>query len=580
MLFAALVIAIISPLLGAIGIRSESVAQLVVGITVTIGVGYWGGRLLARKPVHGSSHRRGAVVTDGIEAAELGGSVTLGGIPIRLEDETKHFKFIGTTGTGKSTAIRELLSAGLARGDRAVIADPDGGYLRNFYDADRGDVILNPFDPDSLKWSLFGEIQNDYDVEQLAHSLIPENGASDRTWIGYARTFFSAVVHQSLMGDFRDDKEIFRLLTFAPVKELKSMLHGTAAGPFLETGNEKMFGSVRSITTSAVAALEYTCRQQAPLFSVREWVRMGAAREAGGQGGVLFIPYKAGEIAALRSVISAWMRLAIFEAMNRDDADQRLWFIVDELDALGEIDGLKDALARLRKFGGRCVLGFQSIAQVSGTYGKAAADTIVENCGNTLILRCSASEQGGTSQFASRLIGQREVMHTTRSQTRRSTEWLGSTTTSQHIGIEPAVMASEIERLADLEGYLKIASGADWIRVKLRTVPYPAKGRGRRQGRTTEVQSSSDTPPDTGSSAQGASQAEGGSDTSRTSATRAESIATTSVSTDRPQAASAKPVAKRKRNSPARASKPGKAEGDAAPDTTNAARQAKGEGSP
>src|SRR5580700_2271610 len=72
------------------------------------------------------------------------------------------------------------------------------------------------------------------------------------------------------------------------------------------------------------------------------------------------------------------------------------------------IDGLKDALARLRKFGGRCCLGFQSAAQVSSTYG-GDAQTIVENCSNTLILRCSASEHGGTSQFASRLIGEREV---------------------------------------------------------------------------------------------------------------------------------------------------------------------------
>jgi hypothetical protein len=71
--------------------------------------------------------------------------------------------------------------------------------------------------------------------------------------------------------------------------------------------------------------------------------------------------------------------------------------------------GLKDALARLRKFGCRCVLGFQSIAQVSSTYG-SAAQTIVENCGNTLILRCSGSENGGTSQFASRLIGDREIV--------------------------------------------------------------------------------------------------------------------------------------------------------------------------
>src|SRR5262249_27105005 len=140
----------------------------------------------------------------------------------------------------------------------------------------------------------------------------------------------------------------------------------------------------------------------------------------------LFIPYMAGEIAALRSLISAWVRIAIFEAMDLGEGDQRLGFIVDELDALGPIDGLKDALARLRKFGGRTVIGFQSIAQVSGTYGKAAADTIVENCGNTLILRCSASERGGTSEFASKLIGQREVMHKTRSESRLSHQWLAS----------------------------------------------------------------------------------------------------------------------------------------------------------
>ena len=45
------------------------------------------------------------------------------------------------------------------------------------------------------------------------------------------------------------------------------------------------------------------------------------------------------------------------KAMSRPEGDQRLWFVIDELDALGNIDGLKDALARLRKFGGRCVLG-------------------------------------------------------------------------------------------------------------------------------------------------------------------------------------------------------------------------------
>src|SRR2546423_7612747 len=118
------------------------------------------------------------------------------------------------------------------------------------------------------------------------------------------------------------------------------------------------------------------------------------------------------------------MRLSIFEAMSQPEGDQRLWFVVDELDALGQIDGLKDALARLRKFGGRCVLGFQSIAQVSGTYGQGEAQTIVENCGNTLILRCSGSDHGGTANFATRLIGQREVVRVTRSRSRRALEGL------------------------------------------------------------------------------------------------------------------------------------------------------------
>jgi type IV secretory pathway TraG/TraD family ATPase VirD4 len=56
---------------------------------------------------------------------------------------------------------------------------------------------------------------------------------------------------------------------------------------------------------------------------------------------------------SLRALMATWLRLAIFEAMNGPEGDPRLWFVIDELDALGAIDGLKDALARVRKFGGR-----------------------------------------------------------------------------------------------------------------------------------------------------------------------------------------------------------------------------------
>lgn len=99
--------------------------------------------------------------------------------------------------------------------------------------------------------------------------------------------------------------------------------------------------------------------------------------------------------------------------------------------------------------------------------GMAMANRIVENCGNTLILRCSGSDHGGTANFASRLIGQREVVRTSRSHSRRPTDFLSSTTLSEHVGIEPAVMDSQIEQLPDLSGYLKFASVPDWQRVSL-----------------------------------------------------------------------------------------------------------------
>jgi hypothetical protein len=467
------------PVLRGLGIANGGLMQFAIGIGLYAAVGYAGGRVIAKSSRGTQPHRRGALIADQAEqqqsrdtsrersvershAASMRGrrnTLTLAGMPIPIQDETKHFKLIGTTGTGKSTAIREMLGGALERGDRAIVADPDGGYLRRFYSERRGDVILNPFDERSARWDLYGEITNDYDVAQLARSLIPDQEGSERSWRAYGRTFLEAVVRQTRDAGIRDVKELHDVLVVADTRELKTLLAGTPAQPFLDDHNIRMFDSIRSVTASAMDALQYVGQQKGAPLSVRNWVQSGT--------GVLFIPYQAGQIPALRSIISAWMRLAIFETMSREEGDRPLWFVVDELDALGQIDGLKDALARLRKFGGRCVLGFQSVAQVSGTYGRAEAQTIVENCGNTLILRCSASERGGTSGFASQLIGQREVIRTTESRSRQPFRLLSTITRSEHFNIEPAVLDSEIEQLPDLRGFLKLASRPEWRRVAL-----------------------------------------------------------------------------------------------------------------
>jgi len=419
-------------------------------------------------------HRRGARVLEGRAARRAArrrrraasAGLSLARVPLTLSDESRHFKLIGTTGSGKSTAIAGLLGAALARGDRAVIADADGGYRARFFDRRRGDIILNPFDAASVRWDPFAELRTDWDIEQLGGSLIPgcEDPAS-REWRGYARTLLCALLRACHRSGRRDVAELWRLLTVAPVTELRGLVAGSPAQPFLDPENARMFASIRSVAGAAAAALEHLQQVRARSFAIRDWVSAGH--------GALFMPYAASQIAALRSIIATWVRLAIFQAMEHPGQDQRLWFVVDELDALGQIDGLKDALARLRKFGGRCVLGFQSIAQVSATYGVGDAQAMIENCLTTLILRCSGSEHGGTSQFAARLIGEREVL---RRQIVHGHDREGlfgaragrrSTSSSVQHALEPAVLPAQLEQLPDFCGYLKTASAPQWLRVRV-----------------------------------------------------------------------------------------------------------------
>ena len=152
--------------------------------------------------------------------------------------------------------------------------------------------------------------------------------------------------------DAANPRELWRLLTAASPEELRPVVAGTPAQPFLDPDNARMFGSIRSVAVSAMAALEYMQSQRAAPFSVRQWVR----RANDSRRAVHSVQGRADRGAPLddRDLDAA---RDIRGDERRGGSRPALWFVVDELDALGAIDGLKDALARLRKFGGRCVLG-------------------------------------------------------------------------------------------------------------------------------------------------------------------------------------------------------------------------------
>jgi hypothetical protein len=77
-------------------------------------------------------------------------------LPLPFFSEVQHFLFHGTTGSGKSSGIRELLYQIRERGERALVYDKSCNFVEEFYQA-KDDHLMNPFDECGVAWSLWKE---------------------------------------------------------------------------------------------------------------------------------------------------------------------------------------------------------------------------------------------------------------------------------------------------------------------------------------------------------------------------------------------------------------------------------------
>lgn len=393
------------------------------------------------------------------------GRVTLAGVPLSREDETMHVAAIGATGSGKSTALRALMSDAMLRGDRHIVADPEGTAMTVF--RKEGDIILNPFHPECARWDLLAEIEAPSDYAFLAASLLPHLGRGDQDqWITYAQQLLAGALENFVTLELGGSDEFVAMMGSGKIEELQALCAGTPASRYFEPGGERMLASILGTLAPAIGHLRMIASARGASFSVRRWIREGE--------GSLWIPYTANQIAALRGLASCWMNIAILETLSLEpSSERRIWFHVDELDALGRIEGLQDAQARLRKFGGCVAIGFQSFAQVKAVYGEGAR-TIIENCGNLLILRSGSSEDGGTAKLASELIGAREVERDDLSRSRARGKYATQSMSMQtKRSVDDVMLASEITQLGILEGFVKRATHPRWIRIR---VPYGGFG--------------------------------------------------------------------------------------------------------
>ncbi len=145
-------------------------------------------------------------------------------IPRRLE--ASHIELIGDTGSGKSSAIRQILRQVQERGETAIVYDPAMEFVSEFYSPARGDLILNPLDSRCPYWGLGDELDRDETATTIAAAFLPEKE--------YEKEFFTDAprrVPAHLLKRKPQPRDLLRWMS--DPEQIAFMVRGTPLGSWL-----------------------------------------------------------------------------------------------------------------------------------------------------------------------------------------------------------------------------------------------------------------------------------------------------------------------------------------------------------
>ncbi len=280
-------------------------------------------------------------------------SCRIAGIPWPRRAETQHTIVSGTTGSGKTVLISDLVAQIRARGERCILYDKMGAYTRSFFDPAK-DVLMNPLDARAPRWSPFFEARTPRDFDMMAAALIPQQKDTvDPFWVTAARQLFSNGAGVLWRQKVTENRRLVEDLLKTELSELAEAMEGTVAQSIVSPDNPKTALSVRAMLTAHLGALEFL-PDTGERFSIRDWV----GRED--ESGFLFLTSRGDQHASLRGLISTWLEIAVNALLSlQQDGSRRIWIVLDELPTLQQVPSLQPGLAESRQFGGCFVLGIQ-----------------------------------------------------------------------------------------------------------------------------------------------------------------------------------------------------------------------------
>ncbi len=394
----------------------------------------------------------------------------LAGVTWPWRREQSHTMLVGTTGTGKTVALTELVSEIRQRGGRAVIFDLTGVFIETFYDADT-DVILNPLDARCPSWSVFNDCTTRAEFHAAADSLVPhDGGGSEQFWVLAARTMFVETCVKLAEEGRGSNQALADELMNADLSDLHKLLEDTMAGPITTPSAAKMAESVRAVFNVNAKALQMLPSDGAP-FSIRHWVRDDDKR-----GSLLFLSARYVDMSVLSQMLTLWLDTAINTLMTgRRTRNVKLWFLIDELGALHRLPSLEKGLQTARNFGGAIVTGVHAFAKLKEVYGENMAMTLSSLARTKLILATADRE---TATWCSDIIGHREVREMEEGYSYGYNNARDAVSLTPRRQVVPLLLPDEFMELPSLSGFIKFPDGFPAAPVTLTPRKWPRVAEG------------------------------------------------------------------------------------------------------
>ena len=371
--------------------------------------------------------------------------ITIDSFTLPKGTETKHMMILGTTGSGKTNYLNHLLPQIRDRNQKAVILDTAGDFVARYYNP-LTDILLNPFDKRSQSWSLWEDCEYPFHYDALAAALIP-NKLKDDFWTIAARTLFSVAAQKHSAK--RNLEELLDLLLKKPQKHLQHFFQGTQAAALVDTRSEQMVGSIRAVLNTNIKSL-FLLESQEPFFSIRKWVQNDSPEKSW-----LFLNCIPEQRDTLRPLLSAWVGIASTALMGcSPDNNRRVWFILDELASLNQLEGLPTALAEFRKYGGCVVAGLQDIHQIEARYGREEGKAMLGLFNTKIVFRLNDYD---TAKRVSDSFGEQETSEMIEGISFGAHQMRDGMSLSDQRKYRPVISPTELMKLENLEAYIKLA---------------------------------------------------------------------------------------------------------------------------